>query len=81
MQINDAIVILVHSSILIKFIFYSVCRDKELASNRGNYLLIHLLKTRFPNILQTEQVDRITKMLSQPLEKCKIHPPFFSLRC
>lgn len=42
-----------------------------MASNRGNHLLIHLLKTRFPNIFLTEQVDRITKMLSQPLDKCR----------
>lgn len=49
-----------------------IAEENDLASNRGNHLLIHLLKTRFPNILQTEQVDRITKMLSQPLENSHV---------
>lgn len=50
-------------------LFYTNCRDNELSTNRGNYLLIHLLKVRFPNIFQTEQIERATQMLSEPLEK------------
>lgn len=48
-------------------------RDSELATNRGNHLLIYLLKTRFPNIFKTEQINRVTKMLSQPLDKGMIN--------
>lgn len=47
----------------------SFCRDNELSTNRGNHLLIHLMKTRFPNIFHPEQINRITKILSQPIDK------------
>ncbi|XP_031618037.1 phosphatidylserine lipase ABHD16A [Contarinia nasturtii] len=48
-----------------------IAEDNEIETNRGNGLLIHLLKIRFPKIFQTEQIERITKMLSQPLDKTK----------
>lgn len=44
-------------------------RDSELSTNRGNHLLLNLLKTRFPNIFKTEQINHITDILSEPLDK------------
>lgn len=46
-----------------------IAEDNELSTNRGNHLLTHLLKTRFPNIFHPDQINRITKILSQPVDK------------
>lgn len=49
------------------FLFF---RDDELETNRGNHLLVYVLKNRFPNIFTADQIERVKKILSQPLSKC-----------
>ncbi|XP_059615114.1 phosphatidylserine lipase ABHD16A [Phlebotomus argentipes] len=46
-----------------------IAEDMKLETNRGNFLLISLLKYRFPNIFKDPQVEFVHKMLSQPLDK------------
>lgn len=38
-------------------------------SNRGNYLILSILKHRYPNIFQTKELNICKQKLSQPLEK------------
>lgn len=52
--------------------FTDIHRDNELATNRGNHLLMHMLKTRFPNIFHAEQIERVAMMLSEPLDKSEL---------
>lgn len=42
--------------------------DGDLGTNRGNFLLIHMLKCRFPNIFKPEQENLAKEILSKPLE-------------
>lgn len=42
--------------------------ELNLSTNRGNFLLISMLKHRFPQIFEKSQVDYITKLLAKPLE-------------
>lgn len=46
-----------------------------LESNRGNQLLLHLLKTRFPNIFEPEQIEHEQNELKHSLtgKFCRIH--------
>uniref|UniRef100_A0A1L8D930 Putative conserved plasma membrane protein n=1 Tax=Nyssomyia neivai TaxID=330878 RepID=A0A1L8D930_9DIPT len=46
-----------------------IAEDLKLETNRGNYLLIKMLKFRFPNIFKDPQVEFVKKMLSQTLDK------------
>lgn len=43
----------------------------DVSTNRGNDLVIDVLKQRFPNIFKPEQIKFINKMLSRPIEKSK----------
>lgn len=40
----------------------------NISTNRINHLLITMMKFRFPNIFQNDQVLRTFKMLSKPLD-------------
>lgn len=63
------------------------------ATNRGNFLLLSMLKMRYPNIYTSDQIQIITNILRSPLEQsnreterangclflyCVIHYVFFS---
>ena len=54
--------------LLKKLIFLFIYRDMNIATNRGNYLLINLLKYRFPNIFAGEQIIYVKNLLSKTLE-------------
>lgn len=41
----------------------------DVATNRGNNLLLTLLKYRYPNIYQPEQSSHITNIISKPIER------------
>lgn len=43
----------------------------DLSTNRGNNLIVYILKTRFPNIFQSNQINHVNKMLSSPIDKCE----------
>lgn len=58
------------------FLFFYYCRDDVLETNRGNHLLVHLLKTRFPNIFKPEQMKHIKNLLEKPLNTCKYNSEF-----
>lgn len=47
--------------------------ERNIETNRGNYLLISFLKYRFPNIFKPPQVAFTINLLSKPLEKTKIN--------
>lgn len=49
-------------------IFFTI-RNMDVATNRGNNLVINMLKHRFPNIFKAEQISFINKMLSRTIEK------------
>ncbi|EAT41832.1 AAEL006569-PB [Aedes aegypti] len=42
--------------------------DNNLATNRGNFLLIHMLKFRFPNIFKADQENLAKDILGKPIE-------------
>jgi len=46
-----------------------ISEDFDLSTNRGNHLLMYILKARFPNIIKTEQIAHVNKMLSNVIEK------------
>lgn len=50
---------------MVKNVFFS---DGNLGTNRGNFLLINMLKCRFPNIFKPEQENLAKDILSKPLE-------------
>lgn len=43
----------------------------DVSTNRGNNLLLALLKFRYPNVYKAEQIAVITKILSKPIERSK----------
>lgn len=43
-------------------------RDNNLATNRGNFLLISMLKHRFPNVFKPEQENLAKEILAKPIE-------------
>ncbi|XP_055534912.1 phosphatidylserine lipase ABHD16A [Wyeomyia smithii] len=43
-------------------------QEGELGTNRGNFLLISMLKYRFPNIFKTDQENLAKEMLSKPIK-------------
>ncbi|KAG4071462.1 hypothetical protein HA402_011616 [Bradysia odoriphaga] len=46
-----------------------ISENMDVATNRGNNLVINMLKCRFPNIFKSDQVSHISKKLSRPIEK------------
>uniref|UniRef100_A0A182XD14 AB hydrolase-1 domain-containing protein n=1 Tax=Anopheles quadriannulatus TaxID=34691 RepID=A0A182XD14_ANOQN len=48
--------------------------DANLGTNRGNFLLISMLKYRFPNILKPEQETYAKELLSKPVDFIKDVP-------
>lgn len=55
-------------------------RNMDVATNRGNNLVISLLKYRFPNIFKSEQIALINNRLSRPIEKSKLKQRIFCLQ-
>jgi hypothetical protein len=45
-----------------------ISEEMNIASNRGNYLLVNLLKYRFPKIFQKDQVNLANEILSKSLD-------------
>lgn len=49
-----------------------ICTEEmNIGTNRGNYLLIHMLKHRFPNIFQTEQLTYAQEILNKTIDHCE----------
>ncbi|XP_049546044.1 phosphatidylserine lipase ABHD16A isoform X1 [Anopheles darlingi] len=48
--------------------------DNDLGTNRGNYLLVNMLKNRFPNIFKQEQETLARELLSKPIDFIKNVP-------
>lgn len=46
-----------------------IAEDMDVATNRGNNLLISLLKYRYPNIYKPNEISHITNILAKPIEK------------
>lgn len=47
---------------------HSSFRDMKISTNRGNDLLLNLLKYRFPNIFGPKEVEHVKSKLRHPLE-------------
>jgi alpha/beta hydrolase fold len=45
--------------------------DMNIGTNRGNYLLVTMLKNRFPNIFKTEQLVYTQELLNKTIDHCK----------
>lgn len=45
--------------------------DMNIGTNRGNYLLINMMKYRFPNIFQTEQLTYAQEILNKTVDHCE----------
>ncbi|XP_055910639.1 phosphatidylserine lipase ABHD16A [Eupeodes corollae] len=45
-----------------------IAEDNRIETNRGNYLLLNLLKYRYPNIFQSLQITRIKNLLTKPID-------------
>jgi pimeloyl-ACP methyl ester carboxylesterase len=46
-----------------------ICSEEmNISTNRGNFLLLHMLKYRFPKIFETEQITYVTKLMSKSME-------------
>ncbi|XP_037933961.1 phosphatidylserine lipase ABHD16A [Teleopsis dalmanni] len=45
-----------------------IAEDNQIHTNRGNFLTLALLKYRYPNIYKAEQLNRMKKILSKPIE-------------
>jgi hypothetical protein len=43
----------------------------NIGTNRGNNLVIHMLKYRFPNIFKSEQLTYAQKILNKTIDHCK----------
>lgn len=49
-----------------------ICTEEmDIGTNRGNFLLIHMLKFRFPNIFQGEQLTYAQEILNKTVDHCK----------
>lgn len=49
-----------------------ICTEEmNIGTNRGNYLLFHMLKYRFPNIFQTDQLKYAQEILNKTVDHCK----------
>lgn len=49
-----------------------ICTDEGvIGTNRGNYLLLHLLKNRFPNIFQSDQLNFAQQILNKTIDHCE----------
>lgn len=66
MNSNRNIFIIDGYIVFLNLIFH---RDSDLSTNRGNHLLLHLLKSRYPHIFKAEQIDHLTEILAEPLDK------------
>lgn len=40
----------------------------NLSTNRGNYLLLNMLKYRFPNVFGNETIKHVTNLLAKSLD-------------
>ena len=49
-------------------LFICIFRDNVLGTNRGNFLAIHLLKHRYPNIFKTQQIQLAQQILTKPID-------------
>ncbi|GAB0089643.1 ABHD16A [Sergentomyia squamirostris] len=49
-----------------------IAEDMKLETNRGNFLLLKMLKYRFPHIFKESQVNMIHKMLSKTLDQTEL---------
>lgn len=45
--------------------------DMNIGTNRGNYLLLNMMKYRFPNIFQTEQLTYAQEILNKTVDHCE----------
>lgn len=43
----------------------------DISKNRGNFLLVSMLKYRFPHIFGIEQINHVSQMLSNPITDTK----------
>jgi hypothetical protein len=48
--------------------------ERDIGTNRGNYLLMTLLRNRFPNIFKSEQLTYAQEILSKTIDHCKLSP-------
>ena len=49
-----------------------ICTDEGIiGTNRGNHLLIHMLKNRFPNIFQSDQLTYAQQILNKTIDHCE----------
>lgn len=49
-----------------------ICTEEmNIGTNRGNYLLLHMLKTRFPNIFKSEQLTYAQEILNRTVDHCE----------
>lgn len=49
-----------------------ICTEEmNIGTNRGNYLLIHMLKYRFPNIFQSDQLTYAQEILNRTIDHCE----------
>lgn len=49
-----------------------ICTEEmNIGTNRGNYLLVHMLKFRFPNIFQTDQLEYAQDILNKTIDHCE----------
>lgn len=49
-----------------------ICTEEmNIGTNRGNYLLVHMLKFRFPNIFQLDQLKYAQDVLNKTIDHCK----------
>ena len=50
-----------------------ICTEEmNIGTNRGNYLLLHMLKYRFPNIFQSDQLKYAQEILNKTIDHCKL---------
>lgn len=49
-----------------------ICTEEmNIGTNRGNYLLLHMLKYRFPKIFQLDQMKYAQEILNKTIDHCK----------
>jgi len=50
----------------------NIARDNHIETNRGNFLVLSVLKHRYPNIFGASQLNKAKGLLSKPLEPYSI---------
>lgn len=54
-----------------------ICTEEnDIGTNRGNFLLIHMLKHRFPVIFQTEQLTYAQQILNKTIDSGESYSPW-----